>query len=431
MVRMDRASKHNAVDAAMTDQLDAALNQLEDDADVWAAVLTGTATVFSAGTDLVAGPGRPTARGGEYGQARRHRTKPLIAAVEGAALGGGLEMVLACDLVVASRLAQLGLPEVGLGLVANCGGLFRGPRALPLNVARELLLTGESLDAERAWSLGLVNVLTEPGAALDEAVALAGRICRRSPTAVRATLRALDDLLAPDDEQGWSATEVAWSSSSASPDSAEGVKAFLERREPAWADPDEDSRRGERGSLAGMSAHDVPRLAPVVDPDEEQAALLSKTLLTKDGRPLNLFATLAHNPLLLKRFNALGGFFLRHGELPDRERELVILRVAARTGSVYEHAQHVVIGRQVGLSDEEIERAGGPLNAWDEADRTLLLFVDEMIDSDGSSVTTWEPLEERLGDKGMLELSLLVGFYRMLAAFLVVVGVQVEGVDGD
>lgn len=169
-----------------------------------------------------------------------------------------------------------------------------------------------------------------------------------------------------------------------------------------------------------------PRIQPVESPDEVQAELLSKTLLTKDGRPLNLFATLAHNPLLLKRFNALGGFFLRHGALPGRERELVILRVASRTGSRYEHAQHVVIGRQVGLSDAEIARVSGPVEEWPEDEQTLLRFVDEMIDSDGGEVSTWEALSTRFPEQQMLELSLLVGFYRMLAAFLVVVDVQIE-----
>ncbi len=181
-----------------------------------------------------------------------------------------------------------------------------------------------------------------------------------------------------------------------------------------------------------MSApSDSPRIAPVTEPDDEQAALLSKTLLTKDGRPLNLFATLAHNPLLLKRFNALGGFFLRHGELPARERELVILRVAARTGSDYEHAQHVIVSEQVGLSRDEIDRAGGPLETWGDDDRTLLRFVDEMIDSDGAEVMTWGSLGERYSDVQMLELSLLVGFYRMLAGFLVVVGVEIEDQQGS
>lgn len=169
-----------------------------------------------------------------------------------------------------------------------------------------------------------------------------------------------------------------------------------------------------------------PRIRPVSDPDAEQSELLSKTLLTDNGRPLNLFATLAHNPKLLKRFNALGGFFLRHGALPARERELVILRVAARTGSRYEYAQHLVIGGRVGLSTEESERTRGPLDAWTGDDRTLMQFVDEMIDSDGAAVSTWDTLAERFGNDQLLELALLVGFYRMLAAFLIVVGVEVE-----
>lgn len=234
VVRMDRPAKRNAVDAEMTAGLDAALDLLDDAPDLWAGVLTGTAEIFSAGTDLAAGAGDPTPRGGEYGLARRRRTTPLVAAVEGAALGGGLELVLACDLVVAARDAQLGLPEVRLGLVANCGGLFRGPRQLPVNVAREMLLTGEPVDAERAWVLGLVNVLAEPGTALEEAVALAERVCRNAPAAVRATLSALDTLVQADDATGWAATRAAWATALASEDSAEGVQAFLGRREARW-----------------------------------------------------------------------------------------------------------------------------------------------------------------------------------------------------
>lgn len=427
VVRMDRPERRNALDAEMTAQLDAAMNLLEDDDELWVGVLTGTSDVFSAGTDVASGAGAPTPRGGEYGLARRRRSKPLVAAVEGAALGGGLELVLSCDLVVAARTALFGLPEVRLGLVARCGGLFRGPRALPVHVARELLLTAVPISAERAWSLGLVSALSEPGGALPAAMGLASRICENSPAAVRATMRALDDVLAHEDDRGWAATRTAWDAALSAPDSTEGVRAFLERRTPRWDAPAEGSPAVPTGSLGGMSsATSGPRLAPVTEPDEEQAALLGKTLLTPDGRPLNLFATLAHNPMLLKRFNALGGFFLRHGDLPARERELVILRVAARTGSAYEHAQHVVIGRQVGLSDDEIARAGQPVEEWDEADRTLLRFVDEMLDSDGADVTTWEALHERFDDRQMLELSLLVGFYRMLAGFLVVVGVEVE-----
>lgn len=210
VVRMDRPGKRNALDAEMTAELDAAMNLLEDDDELWAGVLTGTTEIFCAGTDVAAGAGAPTPRGGEYGLARRRRCKPLVAAVEGAALGGGLELVLACDLVVAARTAVLGLPEVRLGLVARCGGLFRGPRSLPIHVARELLLTGNPIGAERAHSLGLVNALADPGEALPAALRLASRICENSPAAVRATMRALDDVLGHEDDLGWTATATAW-----------------------------------------------------------------------------------------------------------------------------------------------------------------------------------------------------------------------------
>lgn len=169
-----------------------------------------------------------------------------------------------------------------------------------------------------------------------------------------------------------------------------------------------------------------PRIAPVTDPDEEQTALLSKTLLTEDGTPLNLFATLAHHPRLLKRFNALGGFFLVHGSVPPRERELVILRVAARTGSDYEFAQHVVIGATAGLSGQEMARTRQPLQEWDDEDRALLEFVDEVLDSEGAQVPSWDRLAARFPEPVMIELALLVGFYRMLAGFLNAVGVEVE-----
>ena len=135
------------IDRAMADQLDEALNELDDDLELWAGVLTGTREMFSAGSDLTSGGDYVTERGGEYGIIRRQRRKPLIAAVEGFALGGGLEIVLSCDMVVASTEARFGLPEVSIGVIPTCAGLFRGPRALPRNVARQLILTGRPLDA--------------------------------------------------------------------------------------------------------------------------------------------------------------------------------------------------------------------------------------------------------------------------------------------
>jgi len=126
---------------------------------------------------------------------RRKRAKPLIAAVEGFAFGGGFEMVLACDLVVAARGASFALPEVKRGVLALYGGLFRAAHALPLNIARELALTGDALSAERAERLGLVNVLCEPGRAVDEALALAERICANSPVSARESLRVINESL--------------------------------------------------------------------------------------------------------------------------------------------------------------------------------------------------------------------------------------------
>lgn len=234
VVTLDRPEKRNAMDAEMTAALDEALNRLDDDPGVRVVVLAGSSAVFSAGTDLRTGSGGPTGRGGPYGIARRTRRTPIVAAVEGPALGGGFEIVLACDLVVASTGASFGLPEVSRGVVATCGGLFRGPRALPLNLATELLLTGDPIDARRAAELGLVNRLTEQGEALGEAVALAGRIARNSPVAVRATLRSIHLHAGALDQLGWMTTDDATHAVLSSPDAAEGKRAFLERRPPAW-----------------------------------------------------------------------------------------------------------------------------------------------------------------------------------------------------
>jgi enoyl-CoA hydratase len=237
VVTLDRPEKRNAMDAEMTTALDGALNRLDDDAGVRAIVLASSSHVFSAGTDLATGSGGPTGRGGPYGITRRTRRTPLVAAVEGPALGGGFEIVLACDLVVASSAASFGLPEVSRGVVATCGGLFRGPRALALNVATELLLTGDPIGSQRAVELGLVNRLTNPGGALDEALTLAGRIAQNSPVAVQATLRSIHAHVGALNHLGWLSTDDATRAVLASPDAAEGKRAFLERRAPVWHDP--------------------------------------------------------------------------------------------------------------------------------------------------------------------------------------------------
>jgi enoyl-CoA hydratase len=234
VVTMARAAKRNAIDRAMADALDEALNELDDDADLWAGVLTGTGEIFSAGSDLTSGGDYVTSRGGEYGIIRRERRKPLIAAVEGPALGGGLEIVLACDLVVASTTATFGLPEVTIGVIPTCAGLFRGPRALPLNVAKQLILTGRPIDARRAHEVGLVNVLVEPGAAVDAALELARQICANAPVSVQQCLAAVNRLAAADDDLGWDVTNQALTTVLGSEDAREGVNAFLEKRPPVW-----------------------------------------------------------------------------------------------------------------------------------------------------------------------------------------------------
>jgi len=234
VIALQRTEKRNAINREMADGLDAALNELDDDHDLWAGVLTGSADVFSAGSDLTAGGDYDTQRGGEYGIIRRRRRKPLIAAVEGPALGGGLEIVLACDLVVAARTARFGLPEVSIGVVPTCAGLFRAPRALPLNVARQLILTGRPIDAPRAYDVGFVNVLTSPGEALPEALALAHQICANAPLSVQSCLTAVNDIIAADDQLGWQETDQALRTAAGSADAREGVAAFLEKRPAVW-----------------------------------------------------------------------------------------------------------------------------------------------------------------------------------------------------
>ncbi|QRP48230.1 enoyl-CoA hydratase-related protein [Amycolatopsis sp. FDAARGOS 1241] len=235
VVRLNRPEKRNAVDAAATAGLDAALNELEDDPDLWAGVLCGTPQAFSAGTDLKDGRGEPTPRGGSYGVVRRERRTPLIAAVEGFAYGGGFEIVLTCDLVVAARTAKFALPEVSLGVVADCGALFRTQRALPVNIAKQLLLTGQPLTAERAYTLGLVNELTEPGETEPAALRLAEQIVANAPVSVAESLHAMAALVDGEEQRGWDLTAEAARRVDETDDRAEGVAAFLGKRPPTWS----------------------------------------------------------------------------------------------------------------------------------------------------------------------------------------------------
>lgn len=234
VVRIEREERRNAIDRETAEGLERAFDLLDDDDTLWVGVVTGTERVFSAGTDIRERADLRMPRGGEYGIIRRKRIKPLIAAVEGYALGGGFEIALACDLIVAARTAEFGLPETRRGLVASSGALFRAPRALPVNVARELLVTGRTLSAERAFALGVVNEVTDPGQALAGALGMAREICEASPVAVRETLRALDAQVSAADERGWEVTTDALGAVLASEDFRAGIEAFAQRRTPEW-----------------------------------------------------------------------------------------------------------------------------------------------------------------------------------------------------
>lgn len=236
-ITINRPDARNAVNRAVTLGIAEAVDELDARDDLSVGILTGAGGTFCAGMDLkafltgedVTLPGR-----GLAGITERPPRKPLIAAVEGWALAGGCEIVLACDMVVAAGDAKFGIPEVKRGLVAGAGGLIRLPRRIPPNIANELALTGDPMDAERAHALGLVNRLTAPGEALDGARALAQRLTRNGPLAMTATKQILAE--APD----WTMAEAFERQMPimlpvfTSEDAREGAQAFAEKRDPVW-----------------------------------------------------------------------------------------------------------------------------------------------------------------------------------------------------
>jgi enoyl-CoA hydratase len=239
VIRLNRPEARNAVNGAVASGIEAGIDRLEADDDLWVGVLTGAPQFFCAGADLkLVSAGKAaemsTKRGGFAGLVVRQRRKPLVVAVEGPAVAGGMEICLACDMVVASRASRFGIPEVKRSLVAAGGGLYRLPRALPRNVALELGLTGDPISAERAYELGLVNVLTEPGAALDGALGLAERITANAPLAVIKTRQLMNELRGVDDAEGNRRSGAAMLELAGTEDFAEGPRAFIEKRDPQW-----------------------------------------------------------------------------------------------------------------------------------------------------------------------------------------------------
>jgi enoyl-CoA hydratase/carnithine racemase len=239
VVTLNRPAARNAVNAELAQALHAAVESTEADPDVWAVVLTSAgAEVFCAGADLKdVAAGRAdglSTSNGFAGFVKADRKKPWIAAVNGKALAGGCEIVLACDLVVASSEASFGLPEVSRGLLAAAGGAFRLPRAVPRNVAIELVITADSLDAQRAAALGLVNRVVAPHQLLPEALSLAARITRNAPVAVRESLQIARRVHDLDEEALWALTCTCRDRVRASEDYREGPRAFIEKRPPRW-----------------------------------------------------------------------------------------------------------------------------------------------------------------------------------------------------
>ncbi|WP_459970955.1 crotonase/enoyl-CoA hydratase family protein [Mycobacterium sp. MUNTM1] len=236
LITINRPAAKNAVNAAVSRGLAQAMDRLDADPTLSAAILTGAGGTFSAGMDLkaFARGENVVVEGRGMGYTERPPAKPLIAAVEGFALAGGTELALAADLIVAAHDAVFGLPEVKRGLVAGGGGLLRLPLRIPSAIAMELSLTGDVLPAPRAHEFGMVNVLARPGAALDEATALATRITANGPLAVAATKRIIVE------SRGWTVEDV-WSKQFeilapvfASNDAQEGAIAFAEKRTPRW-----------------------------------------------------------------------------------------------------------------------------------------------------------------------------------------------------
>jgi enoyl-CoA hydratase len=237
LITINRPDQRNAVNAAVAAGIAGALVELDAEPDLSVGVITGAGKGFCAGMDLkafVTGE-RPYVEGrGFAGITQRSADKPLIAAIEGFAVAGGLEVALACDLIVASRGARLGIPEVKRSLVAAGGGLLRLPRALPRNVAMEMALTGDPIEAERAHDLGLVNRLAEPGEALTVALELADVIAANGPLALAATKRILVE--SPDwpDSEFFERQAPIYDPVFGSEDAREGATAFAERRAPVW-----------------------------------------------------------------------------------------------------------------------------------------------------------------------------------------------------
>jgi enoyl-CoA hydratase/carnithine racemase len=237
LITLNRPDARNAVNLALAKGVAAALDELDADDDLAVGVLTGAGKGFSAGMDLkafVTGERPWVGDRGFAGIVQRGARKPLIAAVEGFAMAGGLEVALACDLIVASKGTRLAIPEVKRSLVAAGGALRRLPQRVPYGLAMEMALTGDPISAERGHELGIVNRVAEPGDAVDVALALARQIARNGPLALAASKTILASALDWDEAEAWEKQGALSGPVFASEDAQEGAIAFAEKRDPVW-----------------------------------------------------------------------------------------------------------------------------------------------------------------------------------------------------
>ena len=244
IITLNRPEARNAVNGDVASGVEAALDAIEADDDIWVGIVTANTAgqekpVFCAGADLKAinsgnAGGLSTKRGGFAGIAYRERRKPVIVAVDGLATAGGCEIVLSCDLVVASNRSSFGLAEVKRNLIAGAGGLFRLPRAIGRSAALEIILTGEPLAAQRAYELGLVNHVVAPDQVMPKALEIAERICAAAPLAVWASRKVVLASAYEDDETLINMTNAEFGAIWASEDTKEGLNAFIEKRLPNW-----------------------------------------------------------------------------------------------------------------------------------------------------------------------------------------------------
>lgn len=237
IVTINRPEAKNAFNAETSFAMNAAMDLLDNEDELFIGVITGNGGTFSAGADLkeaASGVKRERPPRGGFGLFAQPPRKPLIAAVEGFAVGGGFEMCLSCDLIVAARNAKFGLPEVKHNVVAIGGGLFRLPKRMPYHLAMELALTGEFRDAEFFHRLGIVNRIAEPGQALADAIKLGESLLVNGPTALAASKQIMQRAFDWTDEEGWRNQMEYARKALESEDRKEGLKAFAEKRKPVW-----------------------------------------------------------------------------------------------------------------------------------------------------------------------------------------------------